>query len=98
MLQQSHLLRNQPECRKRRLFRFFHSTLEHYSFHPNLYNILLVLEILQIADYGLHESYGPLWNAPVSNGIRTALSYLDLSPIWQQGSGVTLLIFVSICK
>jgi hypothetical protein len=97
MLQQSHLLRNQPECRKRRLFRFFHSILEHYSFHPNIYTLLLIIEILQISNYGLHSSYGPLWNDAFSNGIRYVLSYTDLSPMWQQSSPVSIFVFNAIC-
>lgn len=98
MLQQSHLVRNQPECRKRRLFRFFHNVLEHYSFHINIYYLLLAVETLQLANYGLHTSFGVLWNTPFSNGVRTVLSYMDLSPVWQQTSPAALLVFSAISR
>ncbi len=98
MLQQSHLLRNQPESRKRRLFRFFHSALDHYSFHPNIYYLLLLIEALQLANYGLHSSFGPLWNAPFSNAVRTVLAYTDLGALWKGASAVGLMVFSAISR
>lgn len=58
MLQKSSLLRNQPESLKQRIFRFFHLVIKHYSIHTNIYYALLVIEIIQICNYGVHVSFG----------------------------------------
>jgi hypothetical protein len=95
MLQQSHLQRNRAEGRKQRLFRFFHSLLHHYSIHNNIYYLLLLWEIAQLANYALHKSFPHLWNSTFANVLQTTLSYADLSAFWPH-SPTALLIAAAI--
>ncbi len=61
MLQQSLMKRNQPETQKQRLFRLFHTLVQHYAIHPNLYYLLLAIEALQMIFYACHSSFPDLW-------------------------------------
>ena len=96
MLQQELLERNKAETNKERLFRLFHTIIHNYSLHPNIYHVLLFIEILQFIHYALHPSFQNLWATPVTNILQKVLGFTDLSPLWNLVGGLGLLIFTSL--
>lgn len=95
-MQKSFILRNQPETPKHRLFRLFHTLLNHYSIHPNLYYLILIIEILQLSYFACHSSFEHLWPSPLFKYIQIVLSFTDLSGIWRNAGSSALLVFTSL--